>query len=235
MKLLLPLLALLCGLDLPLPPPRSPFAPPEPLVAPPEGEEGGDPRDTPLALFYGEEIEPEQDTIYFVLDRSGSMQSYKTEGAYVDPDGSPARGNRWERAKAEAIRSVRGLADNLRFGILTYDCGVVGWRGGELQESSASARADAEGWIRKQLWATGATGTGPATVSAFAAGARTVVLLTDGEPNCGADGVAGHRSMIASSNPGAVVHVFGIQANGPWRAFCQGVASDSGGRYVDVP
>ncbi|HBP19597.1 MAG TPA: hypothetical protein DEA08_17630, partial [Planctomycetes bacterium] len=136
MKLLLPLLALLFALDLPVPPPRSPFAPSEPLVAPSEDDEGHDPRDAPPALFYGEEIEPEQDTIFFVLDRSGSMQSYTTEAAYVDPNGQPARGNRWERAKAEAIRSVRGLADNLRFGILTYDCGVIGWRGGELQESS---------------------------------------------------------------------------------------------------
>ena len=64
----------------------------------------------------------------------------------------------------------------------------------------------------------------------------SVVLLTDGSPNCGASGMTGHRSMIANANTqGATVNVFGIAATGRYRGFCQGVASDSGGSYFDVP
>jgi hypothetical protein len=189
-------------------------------------------------VFHGEEIEGgESDRIVYVLDRSGSMQSYKTERPYVDADGQPARGNRWERAKAEAIRSIRGLAESFRFGILTYDCGVVVWRL-ELVEATAANKVAAEEWIRRQYWATGMTGTGPATVAGLALleQAGALVLLTDGQPNCGAPGLAGHRAMIATGNTAAApIHVFGIEAAGDWRAFCQGVAADSGGRYVDVP
>mgnify|MGYP001552450835 CR=1 FL=1 len=242
--LLLFLVAAVGGsLDLPVAPPRSPFDPaprgaPERTDGPLEEPVGDDPRDTPPPVFYGEEIAGgEGDRIVYVLDRSGSMQSYKTERAYVDADGQPARGNRWERAKAEAIRSIRGLAESFRFGVLTYDCGVVGWRV-ELAEATEANKADAEAWIRRQYWATGMTGTGPATVAGLALleQAGALVLLTDGAANCGAPGLAGHRAMIANGNtPGAPVHVFGIEASGDFRAFCLGVAADSGGRYVDVP
>lgn len=231
------------SLDLPLPPPRSPFDPtppgaPEDTDGPPEEPVEDDPRDTPPPVFHGEEIDGgESDRIVYVLDRSGSMQSYKTERPYVDPDGNSARGNRWERAKAEAIRSIRGLAESFRFGVLTYDCGVMAWRL-ELAEATAANKAVAEAWIRRQYWATGMTGTGPATVAGLTLleQAGALVLLTDGAANCGAPGLAGHRAMIANGNtPGAPVHVFGIEASGDFRAFCLGVAADSGGRYVDVP
>jgi hypothetical protein len=42
--------------------------------------------------------------------------------------------------------------------------------------------------------------------------------------------------MIRDANTqGASVNVFGIAASGSYRAFCQGVASDNGGQYFDVP
>lgn len=227
-------------LDLPVAPPRSPFAPPlPPPPAEPEQDpavEEEDPRDTPPAIFFGEEIESENETIYYVLDQSGSMQSYKTNASFVDPDGNQTVGNRWERAKAEAIKSIRGLSDNFRFGVLSYNCGQIYWSAG-LREATAANKADAEAWIKKQYWATGMTGTGPAASIPLAIkDLRALVLLTDGEPNCGANGTAGHRAMIAQNNvSGAVINVFGIQASGPWRAFCQGVAADSGGSYYDLP
>ena len=53
---------------------------------------------------------------------------------------------------------------------------------------------------------------------------------------CGANGASGHRSMIRNANSqGATINVFGIAASGSYRAFCQGVAADSGGAYFDVP
>jgi len=46
----------------------------------------------------------------------------------------------------------------------------------------------------------------------------------------------GHRAMIRRNNTqGATINVFGISASGSYRAFCQAVASDSGGSYFDVP
>ena len=42
--------------------------------------------------------------------------------------------------------------------------------------------------------------------------------------------------MIRSANrQGAVINVFGIAATGAQRRFCQQVAADSGGSYIDVP
>ena len=79
----------------------------------------------------------------------------------------------------------------------------------------------------------------PAAATALALAEKsnmTVVLLTDGAPNCGANGASGHRRMISSANTqGASINVFGIAASGSYRAFCQGVAGDSGGSYFDVP
>jgi Mg-chelatase subunit ChlD len=65
---------------------------------------------------------------------------------------------------------------------------------------------------------------------------RSVVLLTDGAPNCGASDIDGHRRMIRAHNTqGATINVFGIAASGTYRSFCQNVATDSGGSYFDVP
>ena len=62
-----------------------------------------------------------------------------------------------------------------------------------------------------------------------------VVLLTDGAPNCGAPGFNGHRTMISGANRGgATIDVFGIMTWGRTMRFCQQVAGDSGGRFVDV-
>ena len=48
--------------------------------------------------------------------------------------------------------------------------------------------------------------------------------------------MSGHRSVIRGANSqGATINVFGIAASGSYRAFCQGVASDAGGAYFDVP
>jgi len=232
MRLLLTILLLTTGLDLPIPPPR--LGPPKNEPPIPEAPEE-DPRDTPPPVFYGEEIECESDTIYYVLDMSGSMQSQTTTRPYVDPDGKITTGNRWERAKAEAIKSIRGLADSFRFGILVYNCGTDAWSA-ELREATRANKEAAEAWIRRHYWADGMTGTGPATSLALRLRTSAVVLLTDGEPNCGANGLQGHRLMISQNNvERAPITVFGIDARGEWRAFCQSVAADSGGRYIDVP
>lgn len=232
---LLVLLGAAPHLDLPIAPPRSPHEPQE--VPPPPAEEepdADDPRDAPPPVFYGEEIDAARESLVYVLDVSGSMVSTGLR-AYDDPDRGPWRGTRLDRAVAELVRSIRGLSANLEFSVVVYNCSVTPWTPG-LVEATEANKASACAWARGINWANGGTGTGPGTSYALSYGADAVVLLTDGEPNCGALGTQAHRRMIAQANwRGVPVHVFGVEAVGEWRGFCQGVAADSGGRYVDVP
>ncbi|MGE0709573.1 MAG: hypothetical protein AB7N76_20940 [Planctomycetota bacterium] len=217
-------------LDLPIGPPKAP-AVPTPVV--PDEDDDDDPRDTPPPTIYGEEINSENDTIFYVLDISCSMDW--DNQSYTTLDGQTRRGPRIDRAKAELARSINGLGDNFKFNVIAFDCGTRTWQRA-MVEATAGNKQSAIGWTMG-LQPTGATGTGPATALALAQKDNmAVVLLTDGAPNCGASSMNGHRQMISSANSqGATINVFGIAATGSYRAFCQSVASDSGGSYFDVP
>jgi hypothetical protein len=218
--------------------------PPTPIV--PDDDDGDDPRDTPPPTFYGEEIDSENDTIFYVIDTSCSMGW--DPASYTTADGGNAYGPRIDRAKAELVRSITGLSDNFRFNIINFDCGMGRWRNDMVAATDANKQS-AIGWVMS-LQPGGATGTGPATAAALSDhDNKMVVLLTDGAPNCGvpdpnsgfwdsADdgGPSAHRRVIRDANTqGAVINVFGIAASGSYRAFCQGVASDAGGSYFDIP
>ncbi len=223
------------NLDLPLEKPVyvNPNPTPEEPEPTPDDGDTDDPRDEPPPVIYGEEIDSENDTIFYVLDISGSMD-WDTQ-SYTTLDGGSARGTRMERAKTELMRSIMGLSRNFKFNIIAFDCGTRRWQQ-SMQEANDANKQAGLAWVRA-LRPTGATGTGPAT--ALALGDKenmSVVLLTDGAPNCGANGFNGHRSMISNANSqGATINVFGIAASGSYRQFCQNVASDSGGSYFDVP
>lgn len=219
--------------DLDLPVERPGGAPQE---EDPDGDD--DPRDDPPPVIYGEEIESESDSIYYVLDISGSMDW--DVASFVDLDGQRRTGTRIERAKVELVRSIAQLSRNFRFNVVAYDCGNRRWAPAMVPASPAN-KASATAWVMA-LRPLGATGTGPAMAVALAEKENlTVVLLTDGAPNCGA-GSGGwgtmddHRRMIRAANTQrATIEVFGIAASGEYRAFCQNVAADSGGSYRDVP
>lgn len=220
------------GMDLPVTPARlgdNPFHKP-PVIQP--DDDGDDPRDTPPPVFYGEELVAETDSIFYVLDRSGSMDW--DWSAFLDGDLINI-GNRWTRAKAELKRSLSGLAECFKFNIIVYDCGSISFAP-YLVEATPPNKQDAIAWI-DGIQIGGATGTGPAVSDALTVRENMlIVLLTDGEPNCGADNMSGHRAMIRSNNvQRATINVFGIAAVGAYRAFCQGVAADSGGAYFDIP
>jgi hypothetical protein len=231
-------------LDLPLTKPV--LAQPQPPPPAPDDGDEDDPRDEPPPIIYGEEINSESDTIFYVIDISCSMDWDRQ--SYTTLDGSRANGNRMERAKTELSRSIMGLSRNFKFNCLAYDCGTRMWQG-SMKEADDANKASALGWVRS-LQPTGATGTGPACAQALA-NDRTnlsVVLLTDGAPNCGVPEdnnwynwsesavIAGHRRMINDGNSQrATINVFGIAASGTYRSFCVAVASDSGGSYFDVP
>lgn len=197
-----------------------------------EEDEGDDPRDTPPPVIYGEELDSENDTIFYVLDISCSMD-WDTR-SYTSLDGKTKRGTRMDRAKAELARSIMGLAPNFKFNIISFDCSTRQWQR-EMQPADDANKSAGIAWVMAQD-PIGATGTGPATALALSdKDNMMVVLLTDGAPNCPGL-MSQHRTIISNANTqGATINVFGIAADGSYRAFCQSVASDSGGSYFDVP
>ncbi|MBX3468142.1 MAG: VWA domain-containing protein [Planctomycetes bacterium] len=217
-------------LDLPIEGPVYPPPAPTPTSIP---DDRDDPRDEPPPVIFGEEIVSENDTIFYVIDISGSMSIGRE--AYTTLEGATSTGTRMERAKTELLRSILGLSRSFSFNIVAYDCGTRLWSQ-EMKRATDGNKASASAWVGA-LQPTGATGTGPAC--ALALGDKrnmAVVLLTDGAPNCGASGVEGHRAMIRDANTqGATITVFGIAASGTYRQFCVNVAGDSGGSYYDVP
>lgn len=216
-------------LDLPVDRPAAPAPPVDPV----------DPRDKPPPIIYGEEIPSESDTIFYVIDVSCSMDW--DHASYVGLDGDLKVGPRIDRARCELTRSILGLPSNFSFNIVAFECGRALWSSG-MREASAANKAAAAAWVAA-LRPLGGTGTGPATAVALAEKANlSVVLLTDGAPNCGAgdpwgwDVMDAHRDMIRDANTQrATITVFGIAASGEYRAFCNEVAADSGGSYFDVP
>lgn len=207
--------------DLDLPVHVQNYLPGAPGVIPPD-EPPDDPRDEPPPVFFGEEIESESDTIIYVIDTSGSMRRGQS------PD-------RIERAITETVKSIRGLPSSFRFNVISYSCTIPKlWP--SLRRADEANKAEAIAYV-EGLYAHSGTATGPAVASALSdREVQSVVLLTDGAPNCGAVGVSGHRSMIQNANvQRAVINVFGIDASGDYRKFCMDVAGDSGGSYFDVP
>jgi hypothetical protein len=207
-------------LDLPILPDHYDPTNPPPAPAPPSPpDDTDDPRDEPPPVFYGEEIESENDTLCYVIDLSGSMK----------------RAGRLERAKKELTKSILGLSPNVRFNIVAYTCAVKQWRPALVPATEPNKAAAVE-WVAA-LAASGGTGTGPAVALALNdKSCLAIALLTDGAPNCGAVDPDGHRRMIDICNSQrASVSVFGVDASGTWREFCIAVARDGNGNYYDVP
>lgn len=238
------LLLLICsfvfadGLDLPITDPRlqkkvaGPPPPPEPL-------EYLDPTDEP-PIFYGEEIDLEDDSLIFVIDGSGSM-SFPANGAQRGRMAGEL--SRWDVVKAELKKSINAMSENIEFNIVKYACDIVFWSD-TMKPANEANKASASAWLDRFVHGRtawdgihGGTGTGPAVAAALGVKDNlNIVLLTDGEPNCpwGHDSFNEHRNAIRINNTqGAVIDVFGVVASGQHRAFCQAVAADSGGSYYD--
>lgn len=207
---------------------KTPQTPPKESTPPEEP-----PAETPPE-FYGEPIPTENQTIFFVIDSSCSMGWDRR--SYIDQEGNRRVGNRMDRAKAELIRSISSLSKNFKYNALAYGCSIRSFRPNLIKATTANKQAGIN-WT-SSLSANGGTMTGPATAHSLrnAPDNKSVVLLTDGAPNCGASGMSGHRSVIRSANrQGAVITVFGIGASGSFRDFCQSIARENGGAYRDVP
>lgn len=212
--------------------------PPLPLPPPPEDHDDG-----PPPTFFGQEIKSSNQSVFYVLDISGSM-AYGLQ-TYASPDGSTRTGSRLDRAKAELTRSISSLPDDFKFNVLAYDC-AGGQVFAKLTKAIPASKAAAIAWTNA-LKALGGTGTGPAVCLAMSEEpVGCVVVLSDGAPNCGTLSgewgggilnemtIAAHREMIRAGNRnGSLINTFGIACEGQFRDFMIGVASDNGGTYVD--
>jgi hypothetical protein len=216
------------GRTLPKPPPGPvvpPALPPVVYTPPP-----------PPVTFYGQPVRY-GGSVAYVLDISGSMAW--DEGEYTAPDGTTKVGNRLDRLKDAMTTSLASLPAGVTFNVWAYDCQATPCFS-DLVAATAANVAQATAWVQA-LQPQGATGTGPAVVQALASGAQTVLLATDGAPNCGAGDQNGdhgcldaHRAEIDAANVRHVpINVWGIGATGPFRAFCLAVASDNSGTYAD--
>jgi Mg-chelatase subunit ChlD len=222
-------------LDLPVDKPvRTPGARQQP---PPPGAPAQKEDDQPR--FYGTEIHSDNQTVFFVIDISGSM-AYDIQ-TYIDQDGNVQKGSRLDRAKAELTRCITQLPERFKLNVLAYDCSSTQWRD-IMQPASSVNKKSAIQWVQA-LQPGGGTGTGYAVALALKAkDNRLVVLLTDGAPNCYLGGLCGsdpdldsHLNVIREANTqNAVVDVFGVGATGQFKQFCVDVASQNGGSYTDV-
>lgn len=217
-------------LDLPVGHPKDP-----PVIkggpVEPEEEPEDDPNDEPAPVFFGEELQSASESVVFVLDVSGSMNqpAWDDELGY----GGPLK---ITTAKREVCAAISAMSEEWRFAVVAYDDYIYMWRE-RLVAATEANKADAKAWVEARQ-PVGGTGTGPAVAIGLALDRQNalVVLLTDGAPNVPDPNPDWHRALIRDQNvQRAQIHVFGIEANTPaMRSFCQGVATDSDGRYVDA-
>jgi hypothetical protein len=221
------LLSVLRGNDLPVGSPKHKEEVVEPDAPEPEEDDG--------IRLYDEDLPASKEGICYVLDISGSMSGNYT--SYVNEYGQVVSGSKLDRAKSELIKSIRALSEDFKFNIIAYDCSmnICFSPGVDLKEANTTNKTIASAWI-SSLRARGGTGTGPAGALGLSnKEVMTEVLLSDGAPGCGASTMDGHRKMIHDANTqGAVIHTFGIMANGIFRNFMISVSLPTGGLHFDV-
>ncbi|HVY61291.1 MAG TPA: VWA domain-containing protein, partial [Planctomycetota bacterium] len=189
--------------------------------------------------FYDEDIPTTTDSVIFVVDRSGSMDLKVRP--FTGLDGEPVvDGSRLDYVKTELIRSIATLPPSFSFNLITFSECVESWRPARAPATAAN-KAAATDWVRR-IVASGWTNTGGAASLALSdRGNRTVMLLTDGEPNfldCAAT-YAGdydtHRRVIRTANvQRAAIHCFGIALDEQTRGFMQRLAADSDGTFREL-
>lgn len=215
------------SLDLPISSPKKTVGAPDP----------DDQNDDKGPTIYGTELKSSSESVFYVIDISGSMTEDKR--SYQEA-GVVKVGDRLDRAKAELVRSISSLPKQYSFNATAYDCDFSDCFSGMLPADDAN-KAKAYAWARA-LKANGATGTAKAVCHALdERNNRLVVLITDGAPNCNTRLKNGnvdskdHREEIREYNlQKATINVFGIGAKGVFKQFCVDVAADNNGIYKDA-
>ncbi|WP_157439235.1 GDSL-type esterase/lipase family protein [Agreia sp. Leaf244] len=167
--------------------------------------------------------------VIVVLDLSGSMN---------DDDGSGMI--KLTGAKRAVDDAIRNIPSSQPFGLWTYPGGSDACGSGSFA-IVPSRITDPNGTIATvdALTADGGTPTGPALLSAVGAltaqkvSAATLVLVSDGESNCG-EGPCDVAKQLVGTGFDLTVHTVGFQVSDQGRAELTCVAGATGGSYIDV-
>lgn len=214
----------------PVTPPQAPAAPTSPAPI----------DNTPPPIFFGKDIQ-NTGSIVYVIDQSGSMSL--TVSPFTGTDGQTVTGgSRMDRAKAELSKSIKALPSSFVFNVIFYDECVRPWKSGSVAASDSNKNAALSYIGTQQPMGFTNTGLGVATALQDKVN-KTVVLLSDGEPNfldCACNYVGTydeHKNLIHGANTqSARIDCFGIGIAGDPDAknFMMQVASMNNGTYIEI-
>jgi hypothetical protein len=197
--------------------------------------------------FFGIPLGGAQDVV-FVLDKSGSMGLVSAGfagsdvgmgevksalasigGSLVNKAAGSPLPSKLEAAKSELIRTLHAMPDGTRFTIIFFDDEIAAWSP-HMMILDPSTRGAATSFIRG-IDDGGSTAAVPALRIAYAAGARRIILLSDGLANNGGDGddlLAEARAAIAA---GVRFDTVGIGLDQD-AALLRTLAAESGGMAI---
>jgi hypothetical protein len=180
--------------------------------------------------------------VLFVVDRSWSMQC---SVLYDGKDELSMFGgeSKIDVARRELIQAVTGLPEGASFNIVAFGTSTKPYSP-KLVEATPEARKHAKFWIQN-LELEGSTNMGGALIEAFesllpgtrakdAEIADTIVVMTDGIPNCGPIGDAEDvLSEIRRRNRDHAVTIHCVYLGNEGNVkFLQSLAAENGGQFV---
>lgn len=171
--------------------------------------------------------------VIVVMDTSGSME---------EPSGT-GNTTRLDEARDAVLQTVAALPPNSDFGLIAYpgvgarevdgcSIGNEEVRLGPLDQVAAATAV-------RRLTADGDTPTGPALQHAAELLKRstnrgTIILVSDGESNCGSPDVCTVAQQLSASGVEVTAHTVGFHISDEGRDELSCVANTLGGRYVDI-
>ena len=191
--------------------------------------EGSDEEDAPeIIQFYGQNYEG--DGIFYVIDRSGSMQS----------------SGELDIAKREVTRNIAEFSARVQFGIVFFDANLLKYpSSGQPVDANSGQKQGAIGWV---MGVPGGGGScvmqGMTTALQFAnkasAQRRVVIYVGDGGGTCkGADEGQYHKQTLAivkgQNYNNAQVNCIGVlQVGSSQRQFMQSMSRMNNGTYSEI-
>jgi chemotaxis protein histidine kinase CheA len=192
--------------------------------------------------FFGTPLTVTGKRVVFVIDYSASMNM--STPAFADLDGTPVKGNKFDRARTELKRTIASLKKDVRFTILFFNHKYRLWKPMLLAATDAN-KDDAFAFISgfkpdKQTDITTAVLAG----LGLAGEKGVLVLLTDGAPNAfqdthnEPDAARKSAERIAKANKNRIpIQAFGFfheNMKAVGQKFLKRVAANSGGSYREV-
>lgn len=159
---------------------------------------------------------------FFGIGGTGSTFVY-----VVDASGSMNEEGKWERARAELLRSIEHLTENQKYFIIFYNDGWYPMAGDEPVSSSAKQVDRTKRWVGR-VWPGGGTFPLEALLRALAMDPDAIYFLSDGrfDPNV----IEALRIENPSSSAQVPIHTIGF-VNKETIELMQQIAKQSGGKF----